>query len=213
MGTNPNLTPDPSDRQTPKLTRKQRELLDRLNRGFHCYYNTLGNVWVYQDSDFNSRFKYSSKMLATLQRAGFVERCNPPSRHYTHTWFAITPAGRVALLAADAGPTGFMRPCETCSGTGDIYHDGLFRHCVDCGGTGIYTEADAGPSAPGPKTEPSSDYQTWRDIDRELASKGLRRAMQYEAGWYVTLRSLEGGKIWATDEGMSDAPKTTGGES
>jgi hypothetical protein len=38
--------------------------------------------------------------------------------------------------------TGFMRPCEMCSGKGTIYYGGFCLPCGDCDGTGICPEPD-----------------------------------------------------------------------
>lgn len=43
--------------------------------------------------------------------------------------------------------------------------------------------------------------ETKQQIQQELAKEGLRLAESHEAGWYV-ITSV--GKIWATDEGVSD---------
>lgn len=53
------------------------------------------------------------------------------------------------MIEEQAGPTGYMRPCENCEGSGTIF-DGYYHHtCAECGGTGIYDASDSPGAADG----------------------------------------------------------------
>ena len=51
---------------------------------------------------------------------------------------AVHTAAKTTVSDLAAEITGYMRPCETCGGTGTVPNGDYVKHCPDCDGTGIY---------------------------------------------------------------------------
>ena len=136
---------------TTKLSPTQQRVIDAMSMGV----SVTPVFWMDMPDDV---IWVQRRTVVALLNRGLIRRA-ADSREGARPRYVLTDAGAAAAtrheptepetsvsnLDADGEqvssdePTGYMRPCGRCGGSGTVPNGDYVKHCPDCDGTGIYT--------------------------------------------------------------------------